>query len=93
MPSILDMYGPEAVRRLELEEMISSEQKSEPSRRILALIDLLIDDVRKDNDRASVRGFLRNQGRLAAFEMLKETITKNTDYAVGKEIKWLDKRL
>jgi len=44
--------------------------------KIVRLLDVLIDDVRKQNDTVDKENLLRNQGKIAGWGQLKDYITK-----------------
>jgi len=44
--------------------------------KLVRLLELLIEDMRKQNDTVSKDGLERNQGKIAGWEQLKEYVTK-----------------
>jgi hypothetical protein len=45
-------------------------------KKILTLLDVLIDEVRKENDTVETQSLLKNQGRIMAFEQLKDYLER-----------------
>ena len=72
--------GPEAVEKVKLQMEISGFRNEPSIKNIISLLNILLGDVRKENDRALIRTVLRNQGRIAAYQDLLDMITK--DYPV-----------
>jgi hypothetical protein len=67
----------ESRRRMALQADISGARNDLSMRNMVALLHIMIDDTRKENDRAMVRSILRNQGKIAAFQDLLDIIGKD----------------
>jgi len=60
-----------------LQADISSIREESSMKLMVSLLEILIDDARKENDRAMIKTILRNQGKIAAFQDLIDIITKD----------------
>lgn len=67
----------EYLRRTDLEAEISAQRTDAVSKNIQKLIDCLIEDYRLENDTATVRAVMRNQGKIASLNQLKDIIVKD----------------
>ena len=67
----------EAVTKMRLQGVLSDARNDPVMRSMVSLLNLLIDDVRKQNDRAPIRAIMRNQGKIAAFQDLIDVITRD----------------
>lgn len=69
--------GIEYAFRTELEGEIAIQQRDPASKNIQTLIDLMINDIRAENDTAMIRKVIRNQGKIASLQQLKDIITRD----------------
>lgn len=69
--------GMEYAYRTALEAEIASQRMEPTSKNIQTLIDLMVADIRLENDTAMVKGLIRNQGKIAGLLQLKDVITKD----------------
>ena len=74
------VLNPEAVLKQGLQADISAARNEPIIRTVVKLLEIMINDSRKENDRGLIRAVLRNQGKIAAFQELFDVITK--DYPV-----------
>jgi hypothetical protein len=67
----------EAKVRMDLQANIAAARNDVDIRNVVSLLNILVDDVRSQNDRAPIRAVMRNQGKIAAFQELLDIITKD----------------
>jgi len=69
--------NPEVTLKQRLQADISAARNEPTIRMMVRLLEILINDTRKENDRSLIRAVLRNQGKIAAFQELLDIITRD----------------
>lgn len=65
---------PRTMRKRELASFLASMSSDPTIRNLIEFIDILLQEDRESNDRCTVKTFLRNQGRIDAWDELKSAI-------------------